>query len=179
MIWAFDSPGSVSAVFIIHSPPEIRQQHEGQSRATHDGTVPHGSSALSGAPNWLAAESVSVSCCRLARWRQCTLNTTAQSRISADNKAVLIGHGGECQMRIPTMGMCARMWAQGERKARAGLLSSLHKRMKIQIARVSPSQVNHVVCRLRSSATEVITAPYFGAVHWRSALCAKEEERTE
>jgi hypothetical protein len=34
--------------------------HEGQTQATNNGNVPRGSTTLSGAPNWLAAESVSA-----------------------------------------------------------------------------------------------------------------------
>ncbi len=56
----FDSPGIVSRVFIITLYPEIRQMREGQTRATNNGNVLRGSSTLSGAPNWLAAESVSA-----------------------------------------------------------------------------------------------------------------------
>jgi hypothetical protein len=66
MMLVFDSPGSVSRIFIIallyRDPTNARGADTG-----HNGNVPRGSSSLSGAPNWLAAESVSAAkCLRLA-----------------------------------------------------------------------------------------------------------------
>jgi hypothetical protein len=63
MIWAFDSPGSVSAVLIIALLFRIQQVREGQTRGTNNGNVQRGSSTHSGAPSWLAAESVSATKC--------------------------------------------------------------------------------------------------------------------
>jgi hypothetical protein len=60
MIWAFDSPGSVSKVLIVALLSVDPMMMRGADRATNNGNVPRGSSALSGAPNWLAAESVSA-----------------------------------------------------------------------------------------------------------------------
>ena len=42
---------------------------EGQTRATNNGNMPRGSSTLSGAPNWLAAESVSAGKCLPPRYK--------------------------------------------------------------------------------------------------------------
>jgi hypothetical protein len=79
MIWAFDSPGSVSSFLIIALLLEIIQIGEGQARARNNGDVPRGSSALSGAPNWLAAESVSAKSTHLPlAQRECKLNANAE-----------------------------------------------------------------------------------------------------
>jgi hypothetical protein len=60
MICAFDSPGSVSAV--SHNRPPV-QRSDNCARGRHGPQtteiIPRGSFALSGAPNWLAAKSVS------------------------------------------------------------------------------------------------------------------------
>ena len=63
MICAFDSPGSMSAVLIIALLLQVRPTiRVGSHRPQTTENVPRRSPALSGAPNWLAAESVS------ARW---------------------------------------------------------------------------------------------------------------
>jgi hypothetical protein len=90
MICAFDSPGSVSAVLIIallfresdkcargrHRPPTTEMCRAGFT--------------LSGAPNWLAAESVSATKCLPPRYKirvhaQCQCRTTNK----AENEAFL------------------------------------------------------------------------------------------
>jgi hypothetical protein len=63
--------------------------HEGQTQATNNGNVPRGSTTLSGAPNWLAAESVSAGNCLPPRYKmrmhaQCQCRTT----IRTTNEAV-------------------------------------------------------------------------------------------
>ena len=57
MICAFDSPGSVSADLMIALLFRNPTMYEGQTPATNNGNMPRWFT-LSGAPNWLAAESV-------------------------------------------------------------------------------------------------------------------------
>jgi hypothetical protein len=90
MMLAFDSPGSVSKVLIIDLLSTDPRRMRGATRATNNGNVPRGSSALSGAPNWLVVESVSaisIACASLAQ-RECKLNAKSEWRIRADNKTV-------------------------------------------------------------------------------------------
>ena len=78
---------------------------EGQTRATNNGNTPPGSSTLSGAPNWLAAESVSATKCLPPR---CKMRVHAQCQCRV--RAYV-----ECHNYCPALGMDARMWAQLER----------------------------------------------------------------
>ena len=63
IIWAFDSPGSVSAVLMFALLLKDLEGLRGANKATNNGNMPRGFSTLSGAPNWLAAESVSATKC--------------------------------------------------------------------------------------------------------------------
>jgi len=81
MMVVFDSPGSVSRVFMIALLSRDPTNREGKTRATNNGNVPRGSSTLSGAPNWLAAESASATKCLPPRCKmkvhaQCQCRTT-------------------------------------------------------------------------------------------------------
>ncbi len=86
---------------------------EGQTRATNDGNVPRGSSTLSGAPNWLAAESVSATKRLPPRYKmrvhaQCQYRTTNKSR---ERSCSWVRSISECHNDCPALGMCARMWS--------------------------------------------------------------------
>src|SRR5208282_6311030 len=79
--------------------------------------VPRGSSTLSGAPNWLAAESVSADNCLPPRYKmrmhaQCQCRTTNESR---ERSCSWVRTYVECHNYCPALGMDARMWAQFER----------------------------------------------------------------
>jgi hypothetical protein len=94
---------------------------EGQARATNNGNVPRGSGTLSGAPNWLAAESVSATECLhlAARW-ECKHNANGEKQICAENGAVRECAYVDCHNDCPAVGMDDRMWAQLKRGAAPG-----------------------------------------------------------
>jgi hypothetical protein len=128
---------------------------EGQTLATNNGNVPRWSSTLSGAPNWLAAESVSATKCLPPRCKNESARAIPMPNNEKGPRTRLFRSARVCRMSqlLPGNRHDAQMWAQFSPLGGVPGKKRLAKTCKANSLTLSRA-LRALACRLRSNTDE-------------------------